>query len=39
MIQANSPKLGIAEVVNVIPLRVAGQGRENQNPPLLRRRG
>jgi integrase len=38
-IRANFPKLGIAEVLNVVPLRVAGQAGGNQNPPLLRHRG
>jgi hypothetical protein len=38
-IRANFPKLGLAEVLNVVPLRVAGQAGGNQNPPLLRDRG
>jgi hypothetical protein len=38
-IRANFPKLGIAEVHIVVPLRVGGQASGNQNPPLLHHRG
>ena len=38
-IRANFPNLGLAEVRNVVPLRVAGQAGGNQTPPSLRHRG
>jgi integrase len=38
-IRAHFPKLGIAEVRNVVPLRVAGQPGGHQKSPLLRHRG
>jgi integrase len=37
-IRVNFPKLGIAETLNVVPLRVAGRAGGHQNPSSLRRR-
>jgi len=38
-IRAHFPKLGLAEVLNVVPLRVAGQAGGRQNPSSRRHRG
>jgi integrase len=38
-IRAHFPKLGLAEMLHVVPLRAAGPAGGHQNPSLLRHRG